>query len=169
MIIGSMTGGRFSDWNRAKAIKASVTGTVNVERRLGDQIWGVLMCSAGNLMYGWCCQHRIHPASVLIATFFAGFGLTWVFVTSTSFLTECEPTRAAGVFALGGLLRNPAAALAAVIIEPLVERMGLGWCFTGLSVIDLVIVGGGVILLKAKSSTWRTKRDLNNESDMINR
>lgn len=160
MIVGSLLGGRFSDWERAKAIKQSPTGTVHSERRLADQIWGVLLCSAGNLLYGWFCQYRIHPAAVLISTFLAGFGMTWVFVTSTSFLTECVPTQAASVFALGGLLRNPAAAVAAVIIEPLVARMGLGWCFTGLAIIDFVFVGGAVVLLKLKSPSWREKREL---------
>lgn len=85
--------------------------------------------------------------------------MTWVFVTSTSFLTECVPTQAASVFALGGLLRNPAAAVAAVIIQPLVGKMGLGWCFTGLAIMDLVLVGGAVVLLKLKSPSWRKQRD----------
>ncbi|KAI9706627.1 MAG: Dityrosine transporter 1 [Candelina mexicana] len=140
-------------------VKASPDGKVQSELRLADQIWGVLLCSAGNLMYGWFAQRTIHPASVLVATSCAGFGMTWVFVTSTSYLTECVPKQAASVFALGGLLRNPAAALAAVIIEPLIARMGLGWCFTGLAVMDFVFVGGSVILLNLKSPGWREKRD----------
>ena len=85
--------------------------------------------------------------------------MTWVFVTSTSFLTECVPAQAASVFALGGLLRNPAAAVAAVVIQPLAEKMGLGWCFAGLGLMDLFIVGGAVILLQLKSPAWRRKRD----------
>lgn len=159
MIVGSLLGGRYSDWKRAKAIALSPTGTVHSEGRLADQIWGVLLCSAGSLLYGWFCQYRIHPAAVLISTFLAGFGMTWVFVTSTSFLTECVPTQAASVFALGGLLRNPAAAVAAVIIQPLVEKMGLGWCFTGLAVMDLVFVGGAIVLLRLKCPSWRKSRD----------
>ena len=159
MIVGSLSGGRFSDWKRARAVRLSPTGTVDSERRLADQIWGVLLCSAGTLLYGWFCQYRIHPAAVLISTFLAGFGMTWVFVTSTSFLTECVPTQAASVFALGGLLRNPAAAVAAVIIQPLVGKMGLGWCFTGLAIMDFVLVGGAVVLLKLKSPSWRKQRD----------
>ncbi|MCJ1466650.1 Dityrosine transporter 1 [Pseudocyphellaria aurata] len=159
MIVGSLSGGKFSDWKRARAIRLSPTGTVHSESRLADQIWGVLLCSAGTLLYGWFSQYRIHPAAFLISTFLAGFGMTWVFVTSTSFLTECVPTQAASVFALGGLLRNPAAAVAAVIIEPLVDKMGLGWCFTGLAVMDMVFVGGAVVLLKLKCPSWRKSRE----------
>lgn len=69
MIMGSLLGGRFSDWRRARMIKRSADGKVHSELRLADQIWGVLLCSAGNLMYGWFAQKTIHPAAVLVATF----------------------------------------------------------------------------------------------------
>ena len=69
MVLGSLTGGRFSDWRRARGIKTSVNGKVDPERRLADQIWGVFLCSAGTLMYGWLCQYYIHPAVVLFSTF----------------------------------------------------------------------------------------------------
>ena len=71
--------------------------------------------------------------------------MSWVFVATTAFLSECVPQQAAGAFALGNMLRNPAAAIAAVIIPILISRMGIGWCFTGLGLVDLVVVGGAVI------------------------
>lgn len=75
----------------------------------------------------------------------AGFGMNWVFVTTTAFLTECVAQQAAGAFALGNMLRNPGAAIAAVIIPSLVSKMGSGWCFTGLALLDLVLVGSAVV------------------------
>ena len=95
----------------------------------------------------------------LLTSSAAGFGMTWVFVTSTAFLTECVPKSTAGVVALGNLLRNPAAAIAAVVIEPLISRMGLGWCFTGLALLDVFYVGSAVLILRVKSPAWRKKRD----------
>jgi hypothetical protein len=86
--------------------------------------------------------------------------MTWVFVTTTAFLSECVPKQAAASFALGNLLRNPAAAIAAVVIQPLVTKMGVGWCFTGLAVVDLVLVGNAVILLRIKCPGWREKKRL---------
>ncbi len=71
--------------------------------------------------------------------------MNWVFVTTTAFLTECVAQQAAGAFALSNMLHNPGAAVAAVIIPPLVLRMGSGWCFTGLALIDLVLVGSAVV------------------------
>lgn len=71
--------------------------------------------------------------------------MNWVFVTTTAFLTECVAQQAAGAFALGNMLRNPGAAIAAVIIPSLVSRMGSGWCFTGLALLDFVLVGSAVL------------------------
>ncbi|KAJ4286180.1 hypothetical protein N0V88_008124 [Collariella sp. IMI 366227] len=43
------------------------------------------------------------------------------------------------------MLRNPGAAVAAVIIPSLVAKMGSGWCFTGLALLDFLSVGSAVI------------------------
>ena len=85
--------------------------------------------------------------------------MTSVFIATTAFLTECAKQQAAGAFALGNLLRNPGAAVAAVVIQPLVDKMGVGWCFTGLAIMDLVFVGSAVIILKIKCPGWRKERN----------
>ena len=175
MIVGSLCGGRFSDWRRARVARAAPDGNVDPEFRLEDQVWGVLVCAAGCVMYGWLVEISAHPAAVLFATFLskctslkslvwplfltclaAGFGMNWVFVTTTAFLTECVAQQTAGAFALGNLLRNPGAAIAAVIVPSLVARMGAGWCFTGLALLDLVLVGSAVIRTYApERSVWK--------------
>ncbi|KAK6219839.1 major facilitator superfamily transporter [Colletotrichum tabaci] len=158
MIVGSMAGGRFSDWRRARAVKASPDNHVDPENRLADQIWGVLVCAGGCVMYGWFVDASLHPAAVLLATFLTGFGMNWVFVATTAFLTECVAQQAAGAFALGNMLRNPGAAIAALVIPTLVTKMGSGWCFTGLALLDLVLVGSAVMVLRIKSPGWRAAR-----------
>lgn len=73
MIVGSLSGGRFSDWRRARAAKAAPDGKVDPEFRLVDQIWGVLVCVAGCIMYGWLVHVSAHPAPVLLATFLSKY------------------------------------------------------------------------------------------------
>lgn len=161
LIIGSILGGRVNDLRRHHLVKASSEEEVDPETRLADQIWGVILCAAGTMMYGWFIQRAYHPAAVLVATFLTGFGMSWVFVSSTAYLTECVPQQAAGAFALGNMLRNPAAAIAAVLTPPLVREMGIGWFFTGLGLLDLVVVGSAVLLLKFRSPYWRAKKAAN--------
>jgi predicted MFS family arabinose efflux permease len=68
MIVGSMVGGHFSDWRRTRAVKA-LGRDVDPEHRLIDQIWGVLLCAGGCLMFGWCVEESVHAAAVIVATF----------------------------------------------------------------------------------------------------
>ncbi|KAK4628330.1 Multidrug transporter DTR1 [Fulvia fulva] len=158
LIVGSLVGGRVNDWRRRVMHAKSGDAEVAPESRLVDQIWGVVLCAGGTLMYGWFVDRRIHPAAVLVATFITGFSMSWVFVSSTAFLTECAPMQAAGAFALGNMLRNPAAAIAAVITPSLIRDMGIGWFFTGFALLDLVVVGSSVLILRWRSPYWRAKK-----------
>lgn len=71
MIVGSMLGGRYSDWRRQTLVESKKE--VIPETRLEDQIWGLLICSGGCLMFGWFVDKSIHPAAVLVATFISKF------------------------------------------------------------------------------------------------
>ncbi|QKX55484.1 uncharacterized protein TRUGW13939_02577 [Talaromyces rugulosus] len=158
MVIGSLIGGRFSDWRRARLVSSAGEKNVGPESRLVDQIWGVFLCVAGLVMFGWFVDKSIHPAAVLISTFLTGFGMSWIFVATNAFLTECVAQQAAGAFALGNMLRSPAAAVAAVVVSPLVKHMGWGWCFTGLALLNFFVVGTAVLTLRTQSPRWRRER-----------
>jgi hypothetical protein len=79
IVVGSLVGGRFSDFRRARMLsnlKSASSGaqgegsaSVPPESRLVDQIWGVFLCAIGCAMYGWFVEKAIHPAGTLIATF----------------------------------------------------------------------------------------------------
>lgn len=84
--------------------------------------------------------------------------MSWIFVATNAFLTECVAQQAAGAFALGNMLRSPAAAVAAVIVSPLVKHMGWGWCFTGLALLNFFVVGTAVLTLRTQSPRWRRER-----------
>ncbi|KAH7123442.1 major facilitator superfamily transporter [Dactylonectria estremocensis] len=158
MIAGSLLGGWYSDYRREKALWESDDGKVDPENRLADQIYGVILCALGTVMFGWFVEKSYHPSTVIAATIVTGFGMNWVFVATTAFLTECVQQQAAGAFALGNLLRNPAAAISALLIPTLVNKMGAGWCFTGLAIVDFILVGGAVTLLRVRGPIWRAQR-----------
>ncbi|CAG7953216.1 unnamed protein product [Penicillium olsonii] len=158
MVIGSICGGRFSDWRRKRLVQVLGESNVHPEARLNDQIWGLFLASAGLIMFGFFVEHALHPAATLISTFIVGFGMSWMFVASNAFLTLCLAQQAAGAFALGNMLRSPAAAVAAAIITPLVQRMGWGYCFLGLGLLNLVGIGSMLIVLRTQSTRWAKAR-----------
>ncbi|KAL2808254.1 major facilitator superfamily domain-containing protein [Aspergillus granulosus] len=152
LFIASIITGRFSDARRAKLKAANPNKKIAPETRLPIQILGFIISAAGKTMYGWFTRYELHPAAGLTASALAAIGTAIIFVTSTSFQTECAPAQSATIVALAGLVRNIAAAIAAVIVDSLVKKMGYGWCFTGVAVLDVICIVGilGII--------WRGRR-----------
>ena len=85
--------------------------------------------------------------------------MTWVFITTTSYLTESFKETPATLVALASLFRNPAAAVAAVVVPPLLPKMGIGWCFTGLALLELTCVAS-ILYLMIYGKTLRAKMEL---------
>lgn len=147
LVAGSVISGRVSDHHRSLFVKNNPEHPPHPEHRLHLQIPGVLISLSGVLMYGWFVHFHIHASSVIVAASIAAFGMTWVFITTTSYLTESFKNTPATLVALASLFRNPAAAVAAVVIDPLIVRMGIGWCFTGLAFVELACVGSVAFLM----------------------
>lgn len=147
MVSGSLLSGRYADWDRARAAKASSDGTVIPENRIKSQLFGVVLFPIGIEMYSWFCHYHIHVSAVLIATFIIGFAMSWVFATNTTYMTECKPGQAATLVAIASLFRNPAAALASLIIDPIANRIGMGWAFRGLALLDMACILIVIVLL----------------------
>jgi MFS family permease len=93
MFIASIVVGRLSDRMRQKAKANSKDGKVHPERRMAVQIPGFAMAAAGKIMFGWFAQTKASATLALLGTALAAVGVSIVFVTSTSFQTECDPAQ----------------------------------------------------------------------------
>jgi MFS family permease len=158
LIAGSMISGRISDYHHGRHVDSESKTSPHPEHRLHLQIPGILVSLSGVLMYGWFVHFKIHVAAVIVASSIAAFGMTWVFITTTSYLTESSKKTPATLVALASLFRNPAAAVAAAVIEPLISKMGVGWCFTGLALLEFSCVAG-IAWLIVKGKDMRAKME----------
>ncbi|KAF2138217.1 uncharacterized protein K452DRAFT_338843 [Aplosporella prunicola CBS 121167] len=147
MLLASLVAGRASDAHRRRLIARNAGVKPPPEHRIPPQLLAFALTAAAKTAYGWLCAYGVHVAASLTMSALASFGMTLVFVTSTSYQTEADPSHAASLVALGGLLRNAAGAVAAAIISPVLDAMGLGWCFTGLGLLDLCCMGGVVVVM----------------------
>ncbi|KAF2134820.1 MFS general substrate transporter [Dothidotthia symphoricarpi CBS 119687] len=152
--ITSVVVGRLSDIMRKRALAKNPNKKMHPERRMAIQIPGFVVAATGKVIYGWFCQWQKHPAIGLTGASMAGMGVSVVFITSTSFQTECDPTQTASLVALGGFLRNVAAAIMAAATNRIIEKAGFGWTFTGLGVLDLLCIPG-IILILARGEKMR--------------
>jgi MFS family permease len=154
MFIASIVVGRLSDWMRQKAKANSKDGKIHPERRMAIQIPGFAIAAAGKILFGWFAQSKQPAWMPLIGTAMAAVGVSVVFVTSTSFQTECDPAQTASLVALGGFLRNVAGAITAAIMVGILKALGWGWAFTGLGILDLLCIPG-ILLILMRGEKWR--------------
>lgn len=162
MFIASIVVGKLSDRMRQKAKANSKDGKTHPERRMAMQIPGFAMAAAGKLMFGWFAYKQAPAWMTLIGTALAAVGVSVVFVTSTSFQTECDPAQTATLVALGGFMRNVAGAITAAIIEDVLKGLGWNWAFTGLAVLDMICIPG-IILILAQGEKWREAMKAQNQ------
>jgi multidrug resistance protein len=154
MFIASIIVGRLSDWMRQKAKASSKDGKIHPERRMSIQVPGFAIAAAGKIMFGWFAQNKQPAWMSLVSTAIAAIGVSIVFVTSTSFQTECDPAQTASLVALGGFLRNAAGAITAAIMFSVLKGLGWGWAFTGLGILDLICIPG-ILLILVRGEKWR--------------
>ena len=67
-VIGSLAGGRTSDFLRKRAVLKSGNEKLPPERRISSQIYGFVLSTAGICMYGWFCRFGIHVSAVLVSS-----------------------------------------------------------------------------------------------------
>lgn len=154
MFIASIAVGRLSDWMRQKAKASSKDGKVHPERRVALQIPGFFLAAAGKMMFGWFAKTQAPAWMALVGPALAAIGVSIVFVTSTSFQTECDPAQTASLVALGGFLRNIAGAIAAATMVSFLKTLGWGWAFTGFGFLDIVCIPG-IVLILVRGEKWR--------------
>jgi len=147
LVAGSLISGRVSDYHRARFLKRNAESSLIPERRLHLQIFGMMLSLSGVLMFGWFCHFRIHVATVLVSASLVSFGMTWVFITTTSYLTESFKSLPSTLVALAGLFRNPGAAVASAVVVPLGDKMGIGWYFTGMALVEVLCMASILMLM----------------------
>lgn len=162
LITGSLISGHLSDYLRFKRQKAH--GKTIPEERLSTMVFGLILTTISTTAYGWICQYSINKIALFVFTFLTGFGTTWVFVISTTYLSESCCGRPATTVAIGNIMRNLAAAISSAIIEILINSMGYGWCFTGLGIVNMISLVLSIIVTKY-GAKWRQEYEDNDKTN----
>ncbi|CAI4055711.1 hypothetical protein SKDZ_02G2870 [Saccharomyces kudriavzevii ZP591] len=147
MLLGSQSGGHLSDYLRSRWIKTHPKKRFPAEFRLLLNLIGILLTICGTVGYGWSIFFHYHFVVLLVFSALTAFGMTWCSNTSMTYLTELFPKRAAGTVAVSSFFRNIGAAISSAIILKLCKAMGIGWCFTGLAICNLISLVGILYLI----------------------
>lgn len=156
MLVGSQSGGHLSDYLRQRWVKRHENRKYPLEYRLSLQILGIMINMAGCIGYGWSIERHYHLVVVLVFSALSAFGLTWCSNTTMTYLSELLSRRTAGAIAVSSLFRNVGATVSSSVIMKLCHIMGVGWCFTGLGLCNLISLISVLYLLKY-SGHWQGK------------
>ena len=104
--------------------------------------------------YGWALACRTHISVPLIMLFFTGSSSAATFVVCGTLLTDLNPKNSSTVQASYNLVRCSTNAAGIAALQPLIDCVGVGWCFSIFAVTGVLCVLP-LLILRVKGSDWR--------------
>lgn len=119
------------------------------------------------LCYGWVLQREAHLAAPLVLQFIMGFTITQAFNVFSVMLVDLYPLSPSTATAANNLTRCFVGAAGTAVINPMIDGMGRGWCFTFLAVV--VLFSSPLLWIELKwGPKWREARRVRVEKQKTN-
>ena len=126
-----------------------------IERaRLEIGIPMICLAALGTLTYGWLLQYDVPLAPIIIVLFIMGYSALAGFSTLSVLIEDIHRTRAATASAANNFVRCLLGAGSSAVINPMIEAMGQGWCFTFIGLVFLASVPMLLIVMRY-GPEWR--------------
>lgn len=113
---------------------------------------------AATLSYGWCLEARTTIALPILWTFCTGFTTTAIMSMFSTLIVDWYPNAGASATAAINLARCLLGAGGTAVVQPMIERLGVGWTFTvgaGIAIASLPLG----ILTYVRGEHWRQQRE----------
>jgi predicted MFS family arabinose efflux permease len=156
------------DWNYARTAKAH---NLPVQKKKGQALEGfpieearlnvlfriMIPGIAAILCYGWPLHKHSTLAAPLILQFIIAFSFTCGMNTTGTLLVDLYPESPATVSAANNLGRCLFSAGATAVVNPMIEGMGLEWCFIFIGLLCFSFYPILQVILR-KGPAWRAER-----------
>jgi multidrug resistance protein len=109
------------------------------------------------IAFGWCLNYGVHLAAPTTILFLMGLTLTGAFNTVSTLLVDFYPSNASAATASNNLVRCLLGAGATALIDPMLEAMGRGWCFTFIALVMLCTMPLLCVVMQW-GPRWRNER-----------
>lgn len=158
-VISSILAGRYSD-RVVTRVRAANNGRFIAESRYAEHVFfGGLLYPLALILFGWTAYYKVFWFVPLVGTFLYGLASMIIFGTTMTYLVDALPGRGSSGVAVNNLVRMVLAAVSTFIAQPLQSAMGVGWLFTMLGLVGLVLLSL-IMLVKVKGKKWRESVDL---------
>lgn len=158
MIMGSTCTGKLLDWQYAR-IKAKAGDAFTIEYarlRLMPVYLAVFVgCVLG---WGWSLHARAHIAVPLLLGVVLGWTSMGILNTTMTLNIDILQSRSSGATACTNLVRCELAAVLVSVIEPMEERLGVGWTYTVWAGVCAALVPLMFLEIR-RGPKWRRKRE----------
>ncbi|KAI1119184.1 major facilitator superfamily transporter [Nemania sp. NC0429] len=112
--------------------------------RLRSMVYLIFPTVAAMAGYGWAVHKAAHPAIPLVLQGILGLTLSAGFVSFGTLNTDLNPGRSSTAAASGNIVRCSLAAAGTAVLQPIIDAVGAGWCFT---IFGLLLAACGPMLL----------------------
>ncbi|EJD50727.1 vacuolar DHA amino acid exporter [Auricularia subglabra TFB-10046 SS5] len=156
-MIGSIGGGRYSDYLRAK-YKADPNREATAETRLDSTIMAMWILPPSVVLYAWFANEKLHVAAICVALFLAGFSSIWIYTSTLAYIVDANVGRSSTAVATNSCFRGVAGFVSAEIAVPIQDAIGdsgLYMIWAGL----LVVMELMIVLTAKRGKVWREKAD----------
>ncbi|KAI8380282.1 major facilitator superfamily domain-containing protein [Blakeslea trispora] len=125
--------------------------------RMGNLWIYAIVFNMALIGYGWSLYYKVHMAVPIILNFTTSFTATANFNIISTLLIDLFPHNSAAIVANNNLIRCLITAAAILTVQPGIEKIGVGWIFT---VISLVLLISRVLIFIELywGPSWRSER-----------
>ncbi|KFY38623.1 hypothetical protein V494_04287 [Pseudogymnoascus sp. VKM F-4513 (FW-928)] len=102
-----------------------------IEKARFRSVWWTIGISGASVVgYGWAVERKASLAAPLILQFIAGTTIAMTFNLHGTLLTDIHPKAPASAQAANNIVRCAMAAGGLALLQPILDHVGPGWCFT---------------------------------------
>lgn len=140
-VIGSIVGGRWSDYILKREARRKNGGVEIPENRIGENCWiAAAGVPAGLFVFGWTLHFHTLVAGPLVGSFWFGLSLMLIFSTTNTYVVDSIRGKSAGAMAANNFVRNVFSCTGTVVAEPLLDSIGAGPLFSILGGINIFAI-----------------------------
>ena len=137
------------------------------EARLRSMIYLIPLSVLPYIAYGWVLQYRLHPSISLILQFFIGGGMIVIYNACGTLAVDLHPLSPATAQASLNIARCTLAAASLAVLQPLMDAVGAGWCFTIIALITGGTAAVCVLIARFWGERWRRERQSSQTSEVL--
>ncbi|TVY48511.1 Itaconate transport protein [Lachnellula occidentalis] len=167
-LVAAFTQGKIIDWSwfregRRVGIKVTKSRQQDLSHfpiekaRLQVAIPMLFLACICTIIYGWILHFRVHLAGPCIILFFLGYTLIAATQTVSILIVDINPSIAGTATAAFNLIRCLLGAGATALILPMTRAMGLGWSYTLIALI-YVLLSPMLFVVIRYGPRWRAER-----------